>query len=282
MGRAPCCDKANVKKGPWSPEEDAKLKEYIEKHGTGSNWIALPQKAAQLPGRTDNDIKNYWNTKLKKKLMSMANQSQRKLLHHQAATFSSLLQTSSSPSTSPSPQLSSPSSTISYTNNNTYYTTQATTFSSLDPPNSFSNTQLGNNSCITAGSNILQVPQESTLLSPIQHYQVKDSGLMFGGDQAAASCRPSDATKELDYDYGGRGNGNTDQMGLQNCFYISDGGGCGYSTHEQKPNVNGGWDETPLLDYGFEEIKQLISTSSCNNNSILFDEKKTEEKVMYY
>lgn len=44
MGRAPCCDKANVKKGPWSPEEDAKLKSYIEKHGTGGNWIALPQK----------------------------------------------------------------------------------------------------------------------------------------------------------------------------------------------------------------------------------------------
>ncbi|XVF39742.1 hypothetical protein PTKIN_Ptkin01aG0057200 [Pterospermum kingtungense] len=29
MGRAPCCDKANVKKGPWSPEEDAKLKSYM-------------------------------------------------------------------------------------------------------------------------------------------------------------------------------------------------------------------------------------------------------------
>ncbi|XP_010547571.1 PREDICTED: transcription factor RAX3-like [Tarenaya hassleriana] len=119
MGRAPCCDKANVKKGPWSPEEDAKLKAYIEKHGTGGNWIALPQKiglkrcgkscrlrwlnylrpnikhggfseeedniicnlyvtigsrwsiiAAQLPGRTDNDIKNYWNTRLKKKLLN--------------------------------------------------------------------------------------------------------------------------------------------------------------------------------------------------------------------
>ncbi|KAK4426450.1 Transcription factor RAX3 [Sesamum alatum] len=117
MGRAPCCDKANVKRGPWSPEEDAKLKSYIEKHGTGGNWIALPQKiglkrcgkscrlrwlnylrpnikhggftedednlicslyvsigsrwsiiAAHLPGRTDNDIKNYWNTRLKKKL----------------------------------------------------------------------------------------------------------------------------------------------------------------------------------------------------------------------
>ncbi|XP_074584938.1 transcription factor MYB36-like [Curcuma longa] len=118
MGRAPCCDKAIVKKGPWSAEEDAKLKAFIEEHGTGGNWIALPQKiglkrcgkscrlrwlnylrpnikhggfteeedqiicslyisigsrwsiiAAQLPGRTDNDIKNYWNTRLKKKLL---------------------------------------------------------------------------------------------------------------------------------------------------------------------------------------------------------------------
>ncbi|KNA08480.1 hypothetical protein SOVF_162020 [Spinacia oleracea] len=123
MGRAPCCDKANVKKGPWSPEEDVKLKAYIEKYGTGGNWIALPQKiglkrcgkscrlrwlnylrpnikhggfteeedniilslyisigsrwsiiAAQLPGRTDNDIKNYWNTRLKKKLLGRRKQ----------------------------------------------------------------------------------------------------------------------------------------------------------------------------------------------------------------
>ncbi|PIN20542.1 Transcription factor, Myb superfamily [Handroanthus impetiginosus] len=123
MGRAPCCDKANVKKGPWSPEEDAKLKAYIEKYGTGGNWIALPQKiglkrcgkscrlrwlnylrpnikhggfteeedniicslyisigsrwsiiAAQLPGRTDNDIKNYWNTRLKKKILGRRKQ----------------------------------------------------------------------------------------------------------------------------------------------------------------------------------------------------------------
>lgn len=47
MGRAPCCDKANVKRGPWSPEEDAKLKEFIDKYGTGGNWIALPQKAGK-------------------------------------------------------------------------------------------------------------------------------------------------------------------------------------------------------------------------------------------
>ncbi|CAN6680907.1 unnamed protein product [Malus baccata var. baccata] len=74
MGRAPCCDKSRVKKGPWSPEEDTTLKNYLHKHGTGGNWIALPTKAAsQLPGRTDNDIKNYWNTKLKKKLLATNN-----------------------------------------------------------------------------------------------------------------------------------------------------------------------------------------------------------------
>ncbi|GMQ03592.1 hypothetical protein CsSME_00049339 [Camellia sinensis var. sinensis] len=48
MGRAPCCDKTKVKKGPWSPEEDATLKNYLESHGTGGNWISLPQKADKM------------------------------------------------------------------------------------------------------------------------------------------------------------------------------------------------------------------------------------------
>lgn len=43
MGRAPCCDKATMKKGPWSPEEDSKLKAYIEQHGIGNNWINYGQ-----------------------------------------------------------------------------------------------------------------------------------------------------------------------------------------------------------------------------------------------
>jgi len=60
MGRAPCCDKANVKKGPWSPEEDAKLKSYIEKHGTGGNWIALPQKIGILYHFLSNPISKFF------------------------------------------------------------------------------------------------------------------------------------------------------------------------------------------------------------------------------
>lgn len=44
MGRAPCCDKNGLKKGPWTPEEDQKLIDYIHKHGYG-NWRTLPKNA---------------------------------------------------------------------------------------------------------------------------------------------------------------------------------------------------------------------------------------------
>lgn len=112
-------DESGLKKGPWSPEEDKILVDFIEKHGHGS-WRALPRLAglnrcgkscrlrwtnylrpdikrgkfsdeeeqliinlhsvlgnkwaaiaSHLPGRTDNEIKNLWNTHLKKKLMQM-------------------------------------------------------------------------------------------------------------------------------------------------------------------------------------------------------------------
>ncbi|GMH19407.1 hypothetical protein Nepgr_021248 [Nepenthes gracilis] len=119
MGRPPCCDKTNVKRGLWTAEEDAKILAYVSNHGIG-NWTLVPKKAGlnrcgkscrlrwtnylrpdlkhdsftpqeeqliiqlhkaigsrwsliakQLHGRTDNDVKNYWNTKLKKKLTKM-------------------------------------------------------------------------------------------------------------------------------------------------------------------------------------------------------------------
>ncbi|CAN8234780.1 unnamed protein product [Cochlearia groenlandica] len=116
MGRSPCQEKMEVKKGPWTPEEDIILVSFIQLHGPG-NWRAVPTNtgllrcskscrlrwtnylrpgikrgnftqpeekmiihlqallgnrwaaiASYLPQRTDNDIKNYWNTHLKKKL----------------------------------------------------------------------------------------------------------------------------------------------------------------------------------------------------------------------
>ncbi|VAH44902.1 unnamed protein product [Triticum turgidum subsp. durum] len=44
MGRAPCCDRTGLKKGPWTQEEDEKLVAYIKKHGQG-NWRTLPKNA---------------------------------------------------------------------------------------------------------------------------------------------------------------------------------------------------------------------------------------------
>ncbi|KAJ6913627.1 transcription factor RAX2 [Populus alba x Populus x berolinensis] len=332
MGRAPCCDKANMKKGPWSPEEDAKLKEYLEKQGTGGNWIALPQKAglkrcgkscrlrwlnylrpnikhgefsddedriicslyanigsrwsviaAQLPGRTDNDIKNYWNTKLKKKLMGVMNPiAQRK--PQQAALFSSLLQATSLPS-SPSTLLSSSSSFTC--SNNSYYSNLTRSFTD---PISFSSSPMSTSSLATAS---MLHPQE-TFVGPMQNDQVKDSLIMFGGE---ASCSSSDGScnnqmshvKE-EYEYSGGTNNSNEQMGLQNYLYngVEDGQKLMVSSEAAAHGVLNGWIEKQnglwpgdnSLDYGLEEIKQLISTSSCN--SFLFDENKTGEKVMYY
>lgn len=44
MGRAPCCDKMGLKKGPWTPEEDLILINHINTFGH-KNWRALPKQA---------------------------------------------------------------------------------------------------------------------------------------------------------------------------------------------------------------------------------------------
>ncbi|KAJ6923514.1 R2R3 MYB transcription factor 87 [Populus alba x Populus x berolinensis] len=60
----------NIKHGGFSEEEDNIICNlYVS---IGSMWSVI---AAQLPGRTDNDIKNYWNTRLKKKLLGRRKQS---------------------------------------------------------------------------------------------------------------------------------------------------------------------------------------------------------------
>ncbi|XP_050378074.1 transcription factor MYB35-like [Argentina anserina] len=60
--------RANLKNeiGTFTPEEEELI---VRLHATiGSRWPIIAQ---QLPGRTDNDVKTYWNTKLKKKLQDM-------------------------------------------------------------------------------------------------------------------------------------------------------------------------------------------------------------------
>lgn len=51
MGRAPCCDKVGLKKGPWTPEEDQILISFIQQHGH-SNWRALPKQSGKFTSQT--------------------------------------------------------------------------------------------------------------------------------------------------------------------------------------------------------------------------------------
>ncbi|XP_074315732.1 transcription factor MYB92-like [Silene latifolia] len=56
----------DIKRGRFTEEEEDMI---IKLHSVlGNKWSRI---AAHLPGRTDNEIKNYWNTHLRKKLLQM-------------------------------------------------------------------------------------------------------------------------------------------------------------------------------------------------------------------
>ncbi|XVF60280.1 hypothetical protein PTKIN_Ptkin08bG0032500 [Pterospermum kingtungense] len=145
MDKKPCKSQQDVevRKGPWTMEEDLILINYIANHGEGV-WNSLAKAAGlkrtgkscrlrwlnylrpdvrrgnitpeeqllimelhakwgnrwskiakHLPGRTDNEIKNYWRTRIQKHINKQAemcsSQSNSELLDHQVSTSSSQL-----------------------------------------------------------------------------------------------------------------------------------------------------------------------------------------------
>uniref|UniRef100_A0A0E0P660 Transcription factor n=1 Tax=Oryza rufipogon TaxID=4529 RepID=A0A0E0P660_ORYRU len=316
MGRAPCCDKNNVKKGPWSPEEDAKLKEFIEKHGTGGNWIALPQKAglrrcgkscrlrwlnylrpnikhgeftehedriicnmfasigsrwsiiaSQLPGRTDNDIKNYWNTKLKKKLLgssAVAAAAPPRIQRHQQSHHRSSLLLPNSPSLNPGGGYPG-------------FFSGAGGFHPQEPampltlPTTTQEFMLGTHSglpMVSASALLNHLHGASHHHQLLVKEEISSNMIVFGSDQQ--SCSSSDGLAAphshnhhgnrefiLDgYSYGvGYGSSCIDQVDNDKLF----------QHHHQQDQAQ---EQQQQLVYNYDEIKQLLMNTSTTSNNI--------------
>uniref|UniRef100_A0ACD5WLT8 Uncharacterized protein n=1 Tax=Avena sativa TaxID=4498 RepID=A0ACD5WLT8_AVESA len=334
MGRAPCCDKNNVKKGPWSPEEDAKLKDFMDKHGTGGNWIALPQKAglrrcgkscrlrwlnylrpnikhgeftehedrvicsmyasigsrwsiiaSQLPGRTDNDIKNYWNTKLKKKLLGASTNGAGggppprapRQNHHQHR-----------------PVLLPYSSTSHHPNYSNFFPGTGTLLQqqhSSEPNLAHTLTlQHHQQDYLLSGSSSLNSMAHSNGASAQflhatatthRQLQVKEEcggggGAMiaFGcGDQQ--SCSSSDGTTAAQYGGAGQfgGRHNARELSFDHNGYGSYGGySCSNEQDQHKLFEQHQQQQQAQLDYGYEEIKQLLMTAGTGGTDGLIND----------
>ncbi|URE36565.1 Myb-like DNA-binding domain [Musa troglodytarum] len=76
----------DLKRGNFTEEEDELI---IKLHSLlGNKWSLI---AGKLPGRTDNEIKNYWNTHIRKKLLGMGvDPATHRPIHDSAATITAV------------------------------------------------------------------------------------------------------------------------------------------------------------------------------------------------
>ncbi|KAI7742819.1 hypothetical protein M8C21_005659, partial [Ambrosia artemisiifolia] len=259
----------DIKHGEFSDDEDKLICALF--NSIGSRWSIM---AAQLPGRTDNDIKNYWNTKLKKKMMNnlIPMPETRKPLHHLQSfnsstnySYPSLSNFHTSDININGPLSSPHESSYIYASHTSRYHDQT-----LSIPSSPTTTIAA---AVVSDHHRHPVVQSQDH-GHLGYQRLKDSttGLvMVGGDQASSS---SNSEGSCHYEYGVYDHNNIRSNPFKQCS------GMRYDTKDI------GYGDSSL-DSSLEEIKQLISTDLCNSNidsnlNFFVGESKEVEKVMYY
>ncbi|RZB83936.1 Transcription factor MYB36 isoform B [Glycine soja] len=274
----------NIKHGEFSDEEDRIICSLYA--NIGSRWSII---ATQLPGRTDNDIKNYWNTKLKRKLMGLLPASHQRIAPFQQSSPQNL---SSFPSHSHSSSLSSSIYSDYYNHNSNHYYMPAPTssFTCLEPISVPSSNYTNTTTASTLNPFYQNQEPLASIISPMQYYPIKDSSmLVFGSETSCSSSDGSCSQVSLGREV------KQEDMGFQNFMFgdhqnmnnINHDGGEEYVDQwTQKPNGHIFQTQQTAMDYDLEVIRNLISSNSNSSNSnneyLSVDENKTEEKGVYY
>ncbi|XVF04069.1 hypothetical protein REPUB_Repub05bG0049400 [Reevesia pubescens] len=227
----------DIKRGKFSIEEEETI---IQLHSVlGNKWSAI---AARLPGRTDNEIKNYWNTHIKKKLLRMGIDPVTHSPRLDLLELSSLLSTSLYNSS----QLNNPTGLLGIGSmfNPNFLNLATALLSSQNKnleicPENFQQNQTGNFQC----QNQYESYQGNQVQNPIQATQLLQANLnQFSTNPTSPSC----------------------QNTLPNLWETYD---------RENINVSNSTGFFPMQTYGYHDSNQSIINSLADQNQACFSEK---------